>query len=85
MEDKIRIRCTPCNTVFRERGSRIRQGFELNCPQCNRLMMFDSSSEDLNIRKAFRAAKALRVARAEELDAAPRRPAAASDRWSTRS
>lgn len=61
-EEKIKIKCTKCAAVFRERGSRIRNGFQLNCPQCNRLITFDTSSEDVNVRKAFQAAKALRYA-----------------------
>jgi predicted nucleic acid-binding Zn-ribbon protein len=61
-EEKIKIKCTKCAAVFRERGSRIRSGFQLNCPQCNRLITFDASSEDVNVRKAFQAAKAFRYA-----------------------
>jgi hypothetical protein len=61
-EDKIRIRCTKCTAVFRERGTRIRNGFQLNCPQCNRSITFDTSSDDLNVRKAFQAARFLRQA-----------------------
>lgn len=61
-EDKIRIRCTKCTAVFRERERRIRNGFQLNCPQCNRLITFDTSSDDPNVRKAFQAAKLLRQA-----------------------
>jgi hypothetical protein len=61
-EEKIKIRCTRCTATFRERGSRIKNGFQLNCPQCNRLITFDTTSEDVNVRKAFHAAKALRIA-----------------------
>jgi uncharacterized C2H2 Zn-finger protein len=59
-EEKVRIKCTKCSAVFRERGNRIRDGFQLNCPQCNKLITFDTSSEDVNVRKAFKAAKELR-------------------------
>ena len=68
LEEKIRIKCTRCASVFRERGSRIRNGFQLNCPQCNRLITFDTSSEDVNVRKAFQAAKALRIAQESSQD-----------------
>jgi Zn finger protein HypA/HybF involved in hydrogenase expression len=61
-DEKIKIKCTNCSTVFRERGARIKNGFQLNCPQCNRLITFDTNSEDMNIRKAFQSAKALRLA-----------------------
>jgi predicted nucleic acid-binding Zn-ribbon protein len=66
IEEKIRIKCTKCSSVFRERGSRIKNGFQANCPQCNRLITFDSSSEDVNVRKAFQAAKLLRIAMESE-------------------
>ncbi|MDB5616609.1 MAG: hypothetical protein JWQ24_847 [Tardiphaga sp.] len=72
VEEKIRIKCTKCNSVFRERGSRIRNGFQANCPQCNRLITFDTNSEDLNVRKAFKAARDLRYAL--ELQARPAGP-----------
>jgi predicted nucleic acid-binding Zn-ribbon protein len=60
--EKIKIKCTKCNQVFRERGSRIKNGFQTNCLHCNRLITFETSSEDPNVRKAFRAAKELRLA-----------------------
>lgn len=62
LEEKIKIKCTRCSAIFRERGKRIRNGFQLNCPQCNRLITFDTTSEDPNVRKAFQSAKALRLA-----------------------
>jgi phage FluMu protein Com len=72
IEEKIRIRCSKCNSVFRERGSRIRNGFQLNCPQCNRMITFDATSEDPNVRKAFRAARDLRHTQEAEAFAASR-------------
>jgi hypothetical protein len=47
--------------VFRERAQRVRNGFQTNCPHCNRLITFDSTAEDRNIRKALSSAKELRL------------------------
>jgi DNA-directed RNA polymerase subunit M/transcription elongation factor TFIIS len=69
LEEKIKIKCTKCSSFFRERGSRIRNGFQLNCPHCNRLISFDTTSEDINVRKAFRAARELRHAQEAEAQA----------------
>lgn len=70
LEEKIKIKCTRCSSVFRERGSRIKNGYQLNCPNCNRLITFDTSSEDPGVRKAFQAARALRAQQDAEATAA---------------
>jgi DNA-directed RNA polymerase subunit RPC12/RpoP len=62
LDEKIKIKCTRCSSVFRERGSRIQNGFQVNCPQCNRLITFDTSSEDPNVRKTLQATRALKTA-----------------------
>lgn len=62
LDDKIRIKCTKCSQVFRERAQKVRNGFQTNCQHCNRLITFDSSAEDRNIRKALSSAKELRLA-----------------------
>ena len=69
IDEKIRIKCTKCSSIFRERGSRVRNGFQTNCPQCNRLITFDTSSDDVNVRKALRAARELRHAQDVEAQA----------------
>ena len=61
IDEKVRVKCTKCSHVFRERAQKIRDGFQANCPQCNRLITFDASSEDRNIRKALMSAKDLRM------------------------
>jgi predicted nucleic acid-binding Zn-ribbon protein len=61
LDEKIKIKCTKCSQVFRERAQRVRNGFQTNCPHCNRLITFDSSAEDRNIRKALSGAKELRL------------------------
>lgn len=60
-DEKVRIKCTKCSQVFRERAQRIRNGFQLNCQHCNRLITFDISSEDRNIRRALSSAKEVRA------------------------
>jgi len=61
IEEKVKIKCTKCSQVFRERAQKIRNGFQTNCQHCNRLITFDSSSEDRNIRRAMTSAKELRM------------------------
>jgi hypothetical protein len=61
IDEKIRIKCTKCSQVFRERAQRVRDGFQTNCPHCNRLITFDMTTEDRNIRKALMSAKELRL------------------------
>jgi predicted nucleic acid-binding Zn-ribbon protein len=62
IDEKVKIKCTKCSQVFRERAQKIRNGFQTNCQHCNRLITFDTTSEDRNIRRALTSAKELRVA-----------------------
>ena len=62
IEEKVRIKCTKCSQVFRERAQRIRNGFQTNCQYCNRMITFDTSSEDKNIRRALASAREIRLA-----------------------
>ncbi len=62
IDDKVKIICSKCSMMFRERAQRIRNGFQMQCPHCSRLLTFDSSSEDRNIRRAIRSARDLRIA-----------------------
>ena len=62
IDEKVKIKCTKCSQVFRERAQRLRDGFQANCPHCNRLITFDISSEDKNIRRALKSAKEVRMA-----------------------
>jgi Zn finger protein HypA/HybF involved in hydrogenase expression len=65
VDEKVKIKCTKCSQVFRERAQKIRNGFQTNCQHCNRLITFDTSSEDRNIRRALMSAKEVRMALAE--------------------
>jgi DNA-directed RNA polymerase subunit RPC12/RpoP len=61
-DEKVKIKCTKCSQIFRERAQKIRNGFQTNCRHCNRLITFDTSSEDRNIRRALMCAKDVRMA-----------------------
>jgi phage FluMu protein Com len=71
IDDKIKIKCSKCSQVFRERAQRVRNGFQINCQHCNRLITFDTTSEDRNIRRALTNAREVRLL----LEARPKIPA----------
>jgi hypothetical protein len=70
IDDKVKIKCTRCSQFFRERAQKVRNGFQTNCQHCNRLITFDSTSEDRNIRKALASAREVRLALEAERKAA---------------
>ena len=37
-DEKIKIKCTKCSMMFRERGQRIRPGYQMQCPHCLKLL-----------------------------------------------
>ena len=72
IDDKVKIKCSKCSMMFRERAQRIRNGFQKQCPHCLKLITFDTSSEDNNIRRALKSARELRQASADlAISAAP--------------
>jgi hypothetical protein len=62
IDDKVKIKCSKCSMMFRERARMVRNGFHKQCPHCLKLITFDSSSEDNNIRRALKSARELRQA-----------------------
>ena len=62
IEDEVKIKCSKCAQVFRERAQRVRPNFQVNCQYCNRLITFELGSEDPNIRRALSSAKDIRIA-----------------------
>jgi predicted nucleic acid-binding Zn-ribbon protein len=62
IDDKVRIKCTRCSQVFRDRAQRVRPGYQTNCQHCNRLITFDPTVEDRNVRKALTSAREIRQA-----------------------
>jgi DNA-directed RNA polymerase subunit RPC12/RpoP len=67
MDDRIKIICSKCSKVFRERASPIRNGFQMQCPHCMKLIIFDSGSEDPKIRRPLKAAREFRLAAEEAI------------------
>ena len=60
IDDKVRIKCTRCSQIFRDRAQRVRPGYQTNCQHCNRLITFDPTVEDRNVRKALANAREIR-------------------------
>ena len=62
MTDRIKILCSKCKKPFAERAQRLREGYQVQCPHCMKLITFDSSSEDPNVRRPLKAARDFRIA-----------------------
>jgi hypothetical protein len=62
IDDKVRIRCPGCTKMFRERASRVRDGFQVNCQNCSKLLTLNRDSEDPFIRRALKSAREVRAA-----------------------
>jgi DNA-directed RNA polymerase subunit RPC12/RpoP len=60
MDDSIQLRCSRCNSSFRDRARRIQNGYARECPNCNVLIFFESESHDEHIKQALKAAHKLR-------------------------
>ena len=67
MTDRIKIVCSACRQTFSERANRLIQGYQVQCVHCSRLLTFDNSSEDPNIRRPLKAAREFRLAEEEAL------------------
>jgi DNA-directed RNA polymerase subunit RPC12/RpoP len=67
MTDRIKILCSRCSQPFGERAQRLRNGYQVQCPNCMNLITFDSSSEDPNIRRPLKAARDFRIAAEEAI------------------
>lgn len=62
MDDKVKIRCPFCTRLFRDRAQRIRDGFQVNCEHCVRLITFTRDSEDPFMRRTLKLAREIRAA-----------------------
>lgn len=67
IDDKVKIRCPGCKRVFREKAKRVRDGVQLNCPDCYKLLTLSKETEDPFMRRALKAAKEIRTAQEAEL------------------
>jgi hypothetical protein len=61
MDDKVKIRCPACTRVFRERASKVRDGVQLNCQNCNKLITMNRDTENPFLRRALKSAKEIRL------------------------
>jgi hypothetical protein len=61
IDEKVKIKCTKCAQLFRERAQKVRDGFQTSCRHCNRLITFDATSEDRNVRRALTNAREVRL------------------------
>ncbi|SED17005.1 hypothetical protein SAMN05444164_3941 [Bradyrhizobium erythrophlei] len=62
MDDKVKIRCPACTRVFREKANRIRDGLQVNCHNCNKLITLTKETEDPFLRRALKTAREIRAA-----------------------
>lgn len=58
--DKVRVLCSRCRVPFREKIKNMREGFQTQCPNCNRLITFSSDSADLGVQRAMTEARRIR-------------------------
>ena len=58
--DKVRVLCGRCRVPFREKIKNMREGFQTQCPHCNRLITFSSDSGDLGVQRAMTEARRIR-------------------------
>jgi hypothetical protein len=62
IDDKVRIRCPHCTRVFRDKAHKVRDGYQVNCVNCSRLLTLNRDSEDPFIRRALKEAREIRAA-----------------------
>jgi hypothetical protein len=69
IEEKVKIRCPGCTRVFREKANRVRDGFQVNCQNCNKLITLSKETEDPFLRRALRTARDMRAAEQDRIAA----------------
>jgi hypothetical protein len=62
IDDKVSIRCPKCSKMFRDRAQRVRDGYQVNCEHCSRMLTLNRDSEDPFIRRALKTAREIRTA-----------------------
>jgi hypothetical protein len=71
MDDKVKIRCPACKQVFREKANIVRDGAQLNCPNCCKLLTLNRDTNDPYFRRALKLAKEIRkIAQAQIIEKA---------------
>lgn len=66
MDDSVQVRCTRCKSVFRERARRLQNGYSRQCPTCEVVMFFEEDFPNQDIKRAMKAARAIRQLLREE-------------------
>jgi hypothetical protein len=69
-DDRVKIRCPACTRIFREKASRIRDGVQINCLSCNKLITMTKETDDSFLRRALKSAREIRAAKDAALFAA---------------
>jgi hypothetical protein len=60
MNDKIKILCSRCHTPIRAKARSLLEGYQMQCPGCDRMITFSVDSSDANVRRAMTAARRAR-------------------------
>jgi DNA-directed RNA polymerase subunit RPC12/RpoP len=58
---RIHVVCPSCGSGFKEHHSKIKSGQTLPCQRCGERIVFDSTSDNPNVRKALRDARQFRM------------------------
>jgi hypothetical protein len=58
--DKIRVMCSNCRVPFREKVKNVRDGVQVQCPNCCRLLTFSSDSADPGVQRAMTDARRIK-------------------------
>lgn len=61
MDDKVKVRCPFCTKLFNERAQKVRDGHQVDCRHCVRLVTFTKDTEDPFMRRALKAAREVRA------------------------
>jgi hypothetical protein len=69
LEEKVKIRCSACTRVFREKANRVRDGVQVNCHNCNKLITLSKETEDPFLRRALKTAREMRAAEQDRIAA----------------
>ena len=56
--------------MFQEKANRVRDGFQVNCPNCNRLITLSKETDDPFIRRALKTAREMRTLEQDRIAAA---------------
>jgi hypothetical protein len=67
VNDRVKCICSKCRKSFLEKAARMKNGYQMQCPHCMKLITFDSGSEDPNVRRPLKVAREIRLAAEEAI------------------